>query len=76
MSKYEISADHEWANETQDQTAHQPIRVDAHDVTVILTTEPHETGGYGREKYTGHLVHDDDDTTALYFTKHRWKDNF
>lgn len=76
MSKYSIPDDHEWADEKEQQLDHQPVHVDRHEVDVILTTDPHEKYGYGREKYTAHLSHDEDGATCLYFTEHRWKGNF
>lgn len=76
MSKYSVPDDH-WESREERELAESPARVDTHSVEVILTTDPTEKYGYGREKYTVHIVHDGEDAPyALYATEHRWKGNF
>jgi len=68
--------DHDWSKpepETPDRTS-----VKNHEIDVIYTTEPDETRGYGRQKYTAHIKYDDEtgDPYVLYVVKHRWKGNY
>lgn len=60
----------------REETDQSPTSIDSHTVDVILTTDPDEEMGYGREKYTTKLVHDDDGLRVLYCVEHRWKGNF
>ena len=75
MTKYSVPDDY-WEQDEQAESEYTPTHVDAHKVDVILTTDPTETMGYGREKYTTHIVHDDEGVRVLYVTKHRWKGNY
>jgi hypothetical protein len=76
QTKYSIPDDY-WDRDTEEQApCESPTTVDSHDVDVIFTTDPHAAHGYGREKYTAHLVHNDNGATVLFFTKHRWAGNF
>ena len=72
MSKYSVPDDY-WE---KDEPDYSPTHVHSHKIDVILTTDPTESMGYGREKYTAHLTHDEDGPTVLYFTEHRWKGNY
>lgn len=78
MTKYQIPDGHEWADEQTEDFAEQPVPVTSHDVEIIHTTDPTEDMGYGRDKYTVHLAHDDREHTpyAVFATKWRWKGNF
>lgn len=81
MTKYEVPDDH-WEEEQEDEeeSNESPVRVESHDVDVILTVDPdhdHADMGYGREKYTVRLVDDDEDAPyALYCIEHKWKGNY
>ena len=75
MTKYSVPDDY-WDRKDEPADEYSPTTVDSHNVDVILTTDPTETMGYGREKYTAHIVHDDEGVRVLYFTKHRWKGNY
>lgn len=75
MTKYSVPDDH-W-DDSDDSTAEfSPVHVDSHTVDVIHTTDPNESMGYGRDRYSAHVTHGDDGPTVLYFTKHRWKGNY
>lgn len=81
MTKYEIADDHEWADEKQaDDPAESPVSVDSHTVDIIHTTNPDADMGYGRDKYTVHIVDEsswnDGTPYATHAVKHRWKGNF
>lgn len=79
MSKYSIPDDHEWADEQTEDFTESPVSVESHKVEIVHTTDPTEDMGYGRDKYTVHIVNDDDRERApfaLYATKWRWKGNF
>lgn len=69
-------ADHEWTE--PDEGVEQPERttVKNHEIDVIYTVDPDEDMGYGREKYTAHIRHEDGDPTVLYVVEHRWKGNY
>lgn len=71
--------DHEWQDSTPDGSADdiEATSVSSHEIDVILTTDPDEKLGYGREKYTVKLTYDDDGTPSVLFAvKHRWKGNY
>lgn len=76
MAKYNVPDDHWEEDDDQEIEEYSPTSVDSHEVDVILTTDPNEDMGYGREKYTAVITHDEDGPTVLYFIKHRWKGNF
>ena len=75
MSKYSVPDDY-WEPDEPEEADYSPTSIDSHKIDVVLTTDPTETMGYGREKYTATLSHDEDGPTVLYFIKHRWKGNF
>ena len=76
MPKYSVPDDH-WQNDEEPDRGDSPAKLDTIEVNVILTTDPHADMGYGREKYTAHVVHDDTDGLyVLHVVEHRWKGNF
>lgn len=69
--------DGHWENDEDEPDPTSPADIKRHEVDVILTTDPHEQDGYGREKYTAHVSHRHDDSPiVLYATEHRWKSNY
>lgn len=75
MSKYSVSDDH-W-NEDEEPDPESPVSIDSHTVDVILTTDPTEKHGYGREKYTVYVTHSFDDSPVVtHAIEHRWKGNY
>ncbi|AEH39487.1 hypothetical protein [Halopiger xanaduensis] len=73
-------ADHEWTEDgpDDDPDEHERTSIDGHEIDVIYTTDPGETGRYGREKYTATVSYDDEtgEPHILYVVKHRWKGNY
>lgn len=71
-------ADHDWSAPTPEVEAADRVYVDGHEVDVIYITDPGETGGYGRERYTATINYDDEtgDPYVLFVVKHRWKGNY
>lgn len=79
MTKYQISDDHEWADEQRDREAREydPTSLESHTVDVVLTTDQDERYGYGRERYTVHVGHDEDNAPyVVYAVEHTWKGNY
>lgn len=75
MSKYSVPDDH-W-KEDDEPDPESPASINSHKIDVILTTDPTEKHGYGREKYTVHIGHDfDDSPVAVFAIEHRWKGNY
>lgn len=75
-TKYSVPDDHWDEDQQDDERDSQHARVKAHDVEVVLTTDPDADMGYGREKWTARLQHDDGDVYCLYAVEHRWKGNY
>lgn len=74
MTKYSVPDEH-WENEDHAEDEERPTSIESHEIDVILTTDPTEDMGYGREKYTAHIVHKGS-PEILYITQHRWKGNY
>jgi len=70
--------DHDWSDPDDSEDAPDRTRIGSHDIEVIYTTDPSESMGYGREKYTARIAYDDADGTpyVLFAIKHRWKGNY
>lgn len=78
-AKYDVPDDHWEEDDEDDNDGYDDDRtsIQSHEVDVVLTTDPTEDMGYGRERYTVHISHTNDDAPyALYATKHRWKGNY
>jgi hypothetical protein len=76
-TKYGDRIPDDYWDEDDEQDAESPASLESHEVDVILTTDPTEDMGYGREKYTIHIGHDfEDSPVAVFATEHRWKGNF
>lgn len=78
-TKYgEMIADYDWSKpEPADDQNSIPVTVTDHKIDLVFTTDPDETHGYGREKYTVTIKYEDGlDPEVLYAIKHRWKGNY
>jgi len=55
-----------------------PTTITNHEIDVILTTDPHESGGYGRKKYSCRIRYDEEtgEPYVLYVVGYRWKGNY
>ncbi|WP_455448225.1 hypothetical protein [Natrinema thermotolerans] len=72
-------ADHDWSNAEPDEPDElDRTSVSSHEIDVIYTTDPGETGGYGRTKYTATIRYDDEGGApyVLFVVQHRWKGNY
>lgn len=79
MSKYEVPDGHwdKYEEKEAEADGGPPVTVDHHEVSVILTTDPTEDMGYGREKYDAIITYGDDrGPEVLYVVEHRWKGNY
>lgn len=77
-TKYgQMIEDHDWSEPESEPDELERTSVKRHEVDVIYVTDPGETGGYGRERYTATVDYDDTgEPYILYVVEHRWKGNY
>ncbi|UHQ96410.1 hypothetical protein [Natrinema halophilum] len=78
MAKYEPDTSH-WDEDEESNEFELPrTQIKTHEIEVIYTTDPGETRGYGREKYSATIRYDDEtgDPFVLFVVEYRWKGNY
>jgi hypothetical protein len=70
--------DEHWEEEDDVVDDASPTTITNHEIDVILTTDPHESGGYGRKKYSCRIRYDEEtgEPYVLYAVGYRWKGNY
>jgi len=70
--------DHDWSEPEPEPEAADRTSLDDHELSVVYTTNPDDSQGYGREKYTVTIRYDDESGApyVLYAVEYRWKGNY
>jgi len=70
--------DDQWDDPDSEPEAADRTSVTDHEVDVIYHTDPDQTDGYGREKYSATIRYDDEtgEPYVLSVVEHRWKGNY
>lgn len=70
--------DDQWDEPESEPEAADRTSVTDHEVDVIYHTDPDQTDGYGREKYSATIRYDDEtgEPYVLFVVEYRWKGNY